>query len=427
MSNLFNYLKSKLSREPSQQAARRASHRTQSVGRKTQAIARQTTQRLPSNETQLGGGPTEIGDRQMPSELPRASRETQLAGGDTQFADGETRAIASEPTLANRKTQLHPKTNTPLAGGDTQIIAEESRETHVAGSAIATDSVPKEVSSIAQSAPDAPRVESEPLPSHSETTTTLAREFLDIYSAPLHGDRPTPFPRTAPDRRLLSLQFATAEAIFAPLGIAHFPHRLSSLLEECDAFRAAGTFLHALHFDYEDLLRYPQQQDLCREICRLLVKGDRALERAPLDDLPLYPIAQARDLSVLADAIVNLERAADLYAATVDTDIIFPKYRAFWEEAQALAFTWYEATPAELDRLHAQNLAWQSDRRTYWELVDRLELCLAAAASKGEESLVQHHRHSLVELQSQIQSGAIEPDAGLAALQTLHREVEGNL
>ena len=115
---------------------------------------------------------------------------------------------------------------------------------------------------------------------------------------------------------LLSLKTRTAELILRQINLFYLPQRLENLLFYCDPFTAVGTFLNALDFSYEDLLKHPQTQQQCQNIFQIFmeIEQEYKLESVAINDLPLYEVAASHDLDKFRQTAFAFKCALDVIA-----------------------------------------------------------------------------------------------------------------
>lgn len=113
---------------------------------------------------------------------------------------------------------------------------------------------------------------------------------------------------------LLSLKTRTTELILRQINLFYLPQRLENLLSYCDPFTAVATFLNALNFSYEDLLKNQQKQTLCQSIFREFMEIEQGykLESVAINDLPLYEVAATHDLENFRKTAFAFKRALDV-------------------------------------------------------------------------------------------------------------------
>lgn len=147
---------------------------------------------------------------------------------------------------------------------------------------------------------------------------------------------------------LLPLKTRTAELILRQINLFYLPQRLENLLSYCDPFTAIATFLNALNFSYEDLLKNQQKQQLCQSIFREFMEIEQGykLESVAINDFPLYEVAATHNLENFRQTAFAFKRALDVI------DILEQvQPRNYQKQQNQLRQFWHQKKIKELEKM----------------------------------------------------------------------------
>ena len=147
---------------------------------------------------------------------------------------------------------------------------------------------------------------------------------------------------------LFPLKTRTVELILRQINLFYLPQRLENLLSYCDPFTAVATFLNALNFSYEDLLKNQHQQKLCQSIFREFMEIEQGykLESVAINDLPLYEAAATHDLENFHQTAFAFKRALDVI------DILEQvQPRNYQKQQNQLRQFWHQKQVKELEKM----------------------------------------------------------------------------
>jgi hypothetical protein len=145
-----------------------------------------------------------------------------------------------------------------------------------------------------------------------KSSENMAVLFLQRYHCSLFPQQT--LLNEAPNPDIFTLQVRTAELTLKPIHIYYLPYRLESLLHYCNALTAVATFLNALNFSYETLLKEIKQQHICQGIFQTFMTIDQSyqLDATTINEFPLYEAAATHDLEHFQATAFAFQRALDI-------------------------------------------------------------------------------------------------------------------
>jgi len=173
--------------------------------------------------------------------------------------------------------------------------------------------------------------------------------FLEKYHCPLFPEQT--FFRQGNESKIEPLKLRTTELILKQVKLYYLPYRLESLLPYCDPFTAVGTFLQALNFSYEDLVKDESSQQLNQEIFKELMQIDQSysLDKKEINEFPLYESAATHDLEQFQTTAFAFRRALDIIAIL---DTMQPRH--YQKQKERLIHFWHQQPIEELEQIIAK-------------------------------------------------------------------------
>jgi DnaJ-domain-containing protein 1 len=234
------------------------------------------------------------------------------------------------------------------------------------------------------------------------------------------------------DARLRPVQHNAASALFAQFGIELLPRRLVKHLDEFDLGFALRVFADELGVEYRLLLdpnrrRHRAVAGRFRAAVGLLHEIEAESASSELDASPLIT-ALSREI-VEATRLLHRFRQAEALLRLVESAVVsFPLYREFQAEVRTIVANWAHLESSTIDEI--ANL--QADYLKLQEALEKTRDDLAQmfgwlgehdAALRDLRSVVENMAEDCEQIESDINSGFIAPDEGVAKLMDLLEKV----
>jgi len=144
----------------------------------------------------------------------------------------------------------------------------------------------------------------------SPEQTTL--HFLEQYHCQLFPQQT--IQASSKSHTIVPLKVRTAELILKQIHLYYLPKRLESLLPYCDPFTAVATFLNALNFSYQGLLRDSEKNRICQGIIQELSKIDDSyhIDTIVINEIPLYEAAATHDMNHFQKQALAFQKALEI-------------------------------------------------------------------------------------------------------------------
>jgi DnaJ-domain-containing protein 1 len=234
------------------------------------------------------------------------------------------------------------------------------------------------------------------------------------------------------DARLRPVQHNAASALFAQFGIDLLPRRLVKHLDEFDLRFALRAFADELGVEYGLLLdpdrrRHRPVAGHFRAAVCLLHEIEAESAFSELDASPLIA-ALSRDIAE-AKRLLRRFRQAEALRRLVESAVVsFPLYRDFQAEVRTIVANWAHlesSTIDEIANLQADHLKLQEALENTCDDLAQMFGWLGEhdAALRDLRSVVENMAGDSGQIESDINSGFIAPDEGVAKLMDLLEKV----
>lgn len=185
--------------------------------------------------------------------------------------------------------------------------------------------------------------------SASISQPNIALAFLEKYQRHLFPDQT--LSQQIHEDKIDPLKLRTTELILKQVNIYYLPNRLESLLPYCDSFTAVATFLNAINFSYETLIKDHSCQQFAQEILKefMLIDQSYSLDDTEINEFPLYESAATHDLEQFQTTAFAIRRALDIIEIL---DRMQPRH--YEKQKEKILHFWHEQPIEEFDQIIAK-------------------------------------------------------------------------